>query len=146
MTQRTTKQGESPRVFDSYLDCVRKFPLKPIREKMHYREAMEVLGRLDSRADLDAGQEDYLDALSHFVGDYEKNFVKFKVEPLKPLEALKYLMEESDMSVTDLGHVVGSRGLASEILSGKRGLSKVTIRKLAARFCVSPALFLGDNS
>ena len=146
MTQRTTKRQASGRVSDSYLNCVRMFPLKPIRTKTLYREAVDVLGRLSMRTDLDAGQEDYLDALSHFVGDYEKNFVKFKVEPLKPLEALKYLMEESDMSVTDLGHVVGSRGLASEILSGKRGLSKVTIRKLAARFCVSPALFLGDNS
>jgi HTH-type transcriptional regulator / antitoxin HigA len=143
MRQKMVSREAPPLASDSYLECVRKFPLKPIRDESLCREAVEVLGRLAMRTDLDAGEQDYLDALSHFVGDYEKNFVKFKAEPLAPLEALKYLMEENDMSVTDLGYVVGSRGLASEILSGKRGLSKAVIQRLAKRFCVSPSLFLG---
>jgi HTH-type transcriptional regulator / antitoxin HigA len=65
---------------------------------------------------------------------------------MTPLEVLKYLMEQNDLSTTDLGYAVGSRGLASEILNGKRGLSKLIIQKLSVKFSVDPGLFLGEQS
>jgi HTH-type transcriptional regulator/antitoxin HigA len=55
-------------------------------------------------------------------------------------------MEENEMSTTDLGYVLGSRGLASEVLNGNRGLSKTLIRKLADKFGVDPGLFIEDAS
>ena len=55
---------------------------------------------------------------------------------------LKYLMDQSGMRPTDLGRVLGNRGLASLILHGHRQLSKTHIRKLTEHFKVSPAVFL----
>jgi antitoxin component HigA of HigAB toxin-antitoxin module len=51
-------------------------------------------------------------------------------------------MEENEMNTSDLGYILGSRGLASEVLSGKRGLSKALIRRLSERFHLDPRLFL----
>ncbi len=143
MILKTARPHTAARVTDSYLACVREFPLRPIRAEAEYREALEILGRLASREGLDAGEGDYLAALSHFVGDYERNAVKLKLHALKPLEALRYLMEQNHMTTTDLGNVLGSRGLASEVLHSKRGLSKLMIGRLAERFAVEPGLFLG---
>jgi HTH-type transcriptional regulator/antitoxin HigA len=51
-------------------------------------------------------------------------------------------MRENGMNTSDLGAVLGSRGLASEVLNGRRGLSKTLIAKLSRRFHIDPALFL----
>ena len=142
MTQKAAIHRRITRAADSYMACVSELPLRPIRTEDDYREALEVLGRLASREDLDAGEQDYLAALSHFVGDYERNSLALRLRPMKPLEALRFLMNQNDMTTTDLGDVLGSRGLASEILNGKRGLSKTIIRRLASRFAVEPSLFL----
>ncbi len=62
-----------------------------------------------------------------------------------PLTMLKYLMQESRMTQADLGRLLGNRALASLILNGRRQLSKSHIRKLAAHFKVSPALFFQSD-
>ena len=56
-------------------------------------------------------------------------------------EMLQFLMEEHGLSQADLPEV-GSQGVVSEILSGKRQLNVRQIRALAKRFHVSPAVFL----
>lgn len=45
------------------------------------------------------------------------------------------------MKPAHLGRLLGNRSLASQILNGKRGLSKTHIRILADRFHVAPGLF-----
>lgn len=56
-------------------------------------------------------------------------------------EILRALMEDHGLSQSDLPEV-GSQGVVSEILSGKRDLNVRQIARLAARFGVSPAVFL----
>jgi HTH-type transcriptional regulator/antitoxin HigA len=107
------------------------------------RTAGEILDRLVGREDLAPGQRDYLEALVRFVRDFEELNYRGKLQRLTPVEVLKHLMNENRMNTSDLGAVLGSRGLASEVLNGKRGLSKTLIAKLARRFRVDPTLFLG---
>lgn len=95
------------------------------------------------REDLTPGQRHYIAALARFVADYEQQHRLAKLARLTPIELLKHLMRENDMSTVDLGQVLGSRGLASEVLNGNRGLSKALIQKLARRFGVDPGLFIG---
>ena len=57
------------------------------------------------------------------------------------LEVLKYLMDEQRLTQSDLPEI-GSQGVVSEVLHGKRELNVHQIQKLAARFHVSPAAFL----
>ena len=144
MKKTPTLLATTFRASDSYLKCVRKFALRPLKGDLEYRAALEILGTLASQERLDDGEQDYLSALSQFVGDFEARKYPASLRQMKPLEALKYLMEENDMTTTDLGSVLGSRGLASEVLNGKRGLSKTSIRRLAEKFAVGPGVFLGS--
>ena len=59
-----------------------------------------------------------------------------------PIGLLKLLLAEHRLKAKDLSELLGvSKGLVSDILHYKRGLSKEVIRKLAARFSVSQEAF-----
>ena len=62
--------------------------------------------------------------------------------PVAPNEMLSYLMESSGRRTKDLLPMFGTRGRVSEILSGKRSISKEQAKKLAALFKVSADLFI----
>ena len=59
-----------------------------------------------------------------------------------PNEMLAYLMETSGRTAKDLLPVLGTRGRVSEVLSGKRSISKEQAKKLAAVFKVTVDLFI----
>ena len=126
---------------EDYLDLIREFPLRPLRTRADHALAIALYTRYASRSDLTSGQNDYFDALVHFIEDYENRTANSKLLKMSPLEALQHLMEENHLTTTDLDHIVGSRGLASELLHAKRGFSKTIVQKLAARFSVAPELF-----
>ena len=59
-----------------------------------------------------------------------------------PNEMLAYLMETSGRTAKDLLPVLGTRGRVSEVLSGKRSISKEQAKRLAAVFNVTVDLFI----
>lgn len=59
----------------------------------------------------------------------------------KPSEVLKSVMREHELRQSDLREI-GTQGVVSEVLAGKRELNTRQIRKLAKRFEVSPAVFV----
>jgi HTH-type transcriptional regulator/antitoxin HigA len=129
-------------VDEDYLELIRRLPLRPLRLAREFKTAAAILDELVGRDDLTDGQRDYLDALVRFVEEYETERLRGQLKKMPPLELLRHLMEENAMTTADLGYVLGSRGLASEVLNGKRGLSKRLIGRLAAKFAVDPGLFL----
>jgi HTH-type transcriptional regulator/antitoxin HigA len=58
-----------------------------------------------------------------------------------PIDTLKYLMEEHGVRQADLPEI-GSQGVVSEVLSGKRQLNLRQVKLLSERFKVSPAVFV----
>ena len=58
-----------------------------------------------------------------------------------PINALKTLMEEHGLKQSDLPEI-GSQGVVSEIISGKRQLNVRQLKLLGARFKVSPIVFV----
>jgi len=58
-----------------------------------------------------------------------------------PIETLKMLMAEHGLKQTDLPGI-GSQGVVSEILSGKRQLNMRQIKYLSNRFRVPPFVFM----
>lgn len=80
-----------------------------------------------------------LEILAVIIEDYENQHY---AEPEgSPDESLKHLMDEHDIKQSDLKEI-GSQGVVSEILSGKRKLNMRQIKLLAKRFSVSPAVFI----
>ena len=119
----------------------RLFLLRPIRKKSDYQNALTVATELSSRTDLTSEQDDYLEILTKIIADYEEKH--FEMSKHSPQEILKFLVEENQMSGSDLGRILGNRTLGPALLRGERTLSKTNIRKLAEYFSVSPALFFG---
>lgn len=61
--------------------------------------------------------------------------------PSGPVDILRHLMESNGLRQVDLLDVFGTASVVSEVLNGKRELSKNHILKLSERFHLSPALF-----
>ncbi|MFA7235624.1 MAG: hypothetical protein WC058_02065 [Phycisphaeraceae bacterium] len=123
-----------------YLKLIRRFPLRPIRSGRDHDQAMKLVSKLApvGEGSLSPGEEDYLDALTVLLADYDRQFDPVRVAGL---DVLKSLMEARDMSVSDLGRVIGSQPNASLILTGKREMSKAVMRTLGDYFGVDAAVF-----
>ncbi|MFL9874722.1 helix-turn-helix domain-containing protein [Paraburkholderia megapolitana] len=118
-----------------------KVPLRPITSDEEYDFAVRALNAL-----LDAGAADenhrlaaLADALGEFIGEYDDAHHQLPNVPAGDI--LKYLMLENDVRQADLPEI-GSQGVVSEILSGKRELNVRQIRAVSERFGVNPAIFL----
>jgi len=59
-----------------------------------------------------------------------------------PFEMVKHLMEKRGLKQADLVPVLGSRAQVSDLVNGKRGISKAQVKLLSEYFGVSPELFL----
>jgi len=81
----------------------------------------------------------FLEVLGIVIENYEAEHYKW--EDISGVDVLKFLMEEHGLKQQDLSEI-GSQGVVSEILSGKRQLNVNQLKKLAEKFQVSPAVFL----
>ncbi len=79
------------------------------------------------------------DLVGTMIEEYERSNIP---EPQgDPIGCLKYLMNEHGLKQKDLIEL-GSPGVISEILSGKRELNKRQIKALSERFNCNPAIFI----
>lgn len=100
----------------------------------------------------------FLDSVIDEVGEDENNPLASLIEPLgsliesyeshhvqeptgDPIETLKYLMQEHGLKQSDMKEI-GSQGVVSEVLVGKRSLNSRQIKALSKRFGVTPAVFI----
>ena len=116
------------------------FPPRPVHDSVDYANTMEVVMAMAGH-ELSDDQQDYLAILSEMILQYDRE----QDQPRNrgtPLERLQFLVKESGLSASDLGRLLGNRGMGSVYLSGKRGLSKANIRKLAEHFGVRADYFL----
>ncbi len=133
--------SEIDRIAKRYQALCELDPLTPSTSKAGYGAAVVHLNRL-----LDAGGASQahplaglVEALGEMIQSYEKR--QAPLPDAEPQEVLRYLMTEHGLRQTDLGGIA-SQGTLSDILSGRRGISKALAKKLAARFHVSAGVFL----
>ena len=126
----------------AYRRLCRLVPLGVLRSEKDYREAMAMLDEMIDEIGQDEGHPlaDLAEALAMFIHSYEETHAKIR-EATGP-EVLRSLMEEHGLTQSELPEI-GSQGVVSEILSGERDLNIRQIRRLAKRFGVSPAVFIG---
>ncbi len=128
---------------DSYLECVLAFPLTTIASDDHLEAAGKVMDRLLATGKLDRGQQAYLDALSDLVGSYEDEH--FSIEPASDADMLRHLLDAKGVSQAELHRETGiSKSSISEVLSGKKPLSRPMIRKLADYFAVDVSVLTAN--
>lgn len=124
-----------------YCRIRQRIPLGPLRTEVEYNLAVTVLDEIMD----EIGQQethplaDLAETLGLFIEAYEDAHIPFSDSSASDI--LRTLMEEHALKQSDLSEI-GSQGIVSEILSGKRDLNVRQITQLAARFGVSPALFM----
>lgn len=103
--------------------------VKPIRTKTDYKSALQRIDELiASNPKKGSATYDELDVLGTLVSAYED--IHYPIEAPDPVEAVKYLMEERGLKSKDLIPYFGSKGIVSEFLNRKRGLSTRIIKAL----------------
>lgn len=126
---------------DVQMHWVSVSPFLSVRNEREYDVAAARLnGLLDEVGD-DERHPLYslLDTLGTLVHAYEEKY--HPIPTSNGAEMLRFFMEEHDLTQSDLPEI-GSQGVVSEILSGKRELNLRQVRALASRFGVSPAVFI----
>ena len=99
------------------------------------------LERLDTRGrPLTPEEENLAELMTLLVRQFEAS--KYPLGHAGPLEALRVLMEDREIRQRDLIPVFGSSSVVSEVLNGKRSISKMHARKLAEYFHVPASLFI----
>jgi len=119
-------------------------PPRPIKSrKMHqgYSEAVRTLMRESASLDSDSrtAVNQYLSAVVPFIEQFEKK--EFPIGSATPEEVLAFLIEQHDLSQYDLAKELGGQPVVSQILRGKRRLTREHIERLSRRFEVSAATF-----
>ena len=115
--------------------------IAPIRDEAHYQRMVAILEALLDEA---TGDENHpamglVDIVGDLIEDFETE--RHPLPDVTGVSALKFLMEQHGIKQSDL-HEIGSQGVVSEILTGKRELNIRQVRALSERFCVSPATFV----
>ncbi|MEK9179923.1 MAG: helix-turn-helix domain-containing protein [Patescibacteria group bacterium] len=64
-----------------------------------------------------------------------------KLDDVSPRDVIRHLMDSNNLRQKDMVDVFGTESIVSEILSGKRNLTVKHIKRLSAKFHVSPAVF-----
>lgn len=119
--------------------------VSPVLSTLHTEEQYEkAISWLDQLIDEDRRNsrpvlDSLIDTLGTLIKDYEDRNLP---EPEgDPIGVLQYLMDEHQLKQSDLPEL-GSQGVVSEIISGKRQLNIRQIKALSKRFHVSPAVFI----
>lgn len=109
-------------------------------EDEHKRLVKEVEKLIDLGEELTDEQAELFDLLVTLIEQYEDKHYQLKTAT--PHEILNELMLARDLKQNDLIEVFGSKGITSEVINGKRSISKNQAKALGKFFHVSPALFL----
>jgi HTH-type transcriptional regulator/antitoxin HigA len=113
---------------------------RPIQTEKENQRAVALLEELDLREDLSPEEEQLAELLTLLIEDFEER--RYAMKPAPPLEMLEVLMEDRGLRHKDIWPVFGNKGLASEVLNGKRAISKAQAKKLAEYFHVPVELFI----
>lgn len=128
---------------DSYLEQVLAFPLASIKSDEHLLAAQDVMDRLLGQGKLDQGEEMYLDALSDLVASYEDSH--HSIEPASDADMLRHLLETRGITQAELSKETGlAKSSISEVLAGRKPLSRQMIRKLANYFDVDVSVLAAN--
>ena len=105
--------------------------------------AIQIAGRLMLRDedDLTPEESQLLDLLVTLIEDFEEKAYPISDKSDPPL-ALRELMREHELKQTDMLDIFGSQGVVSQVLNGKREISKAQARRLSERFRLPIDIFI----
>jgi antitoxin component HigA of HigAB toxin-antitoxin module len=125
----------------TFLELCTAHLLRPIHDKVGHENALEVIQAL-AGLELNEDQLDYFESLAIIVNDYEAKNLGM-LGKSTPLEVLRFLVEQNDISTRELGRILGKdESLGAKILSGQRNITVEHAKILGDRFSVAASVFI----
>ena len=131
-----------PLTFNSnnYTNLLVKYQPKVIKTEVENERAIALAEELEHNLHRTPEEEALLELLVILVEKFEEEH--YSIPQQTPHSMLLHLIEDNDLKQEDLVGVLGSRGVVSEVVNGKRGISKSQAKALAAFFNVEVGLFI----
>ncbi|NCJ07588.1 transcriptional regulator [Synechococcales cyanobacterium C] len=124
----------------AYCNLLTKVIPKIIETEDEYEYVMLVTEKLTFQKDRTPEETALYKLLVTLIETYESE--KYALDEVRPHEALQHIMEASETRQSDLVGIIGSSGVVSEIVNGKRSISKSQAKALGEYFKVSSSLFI----
>lgn len=107
--------------------------IHPIHTDEDYRAALQNVSALfDNEPEPGTPEGDYFDIMITLIEAYESK--NFPTDLPNPIDAIKFRMEQSGLSASDLAPAIGRTNRVYEVLNGKRALTLPMIWKLHELF------------
>ena len=113
--------------------------IKPIKTEIDYKSALQRIEILWG-AKKDSSEGDELDLLATLVETWEMK--NYPVLPPDPVDAIKFRMEQMNLTPSDIGKIIGSRSRVSEILKRKRKITLKMAKALHEKLMIPAETFL----
>jgi HTH-type transcriptional regulator/antitoxin HigA len=134
------KEMDSGVANSEYTRLLRRISPKVIHSEKENESYTQALYELDQRGSkLTRAERELAELLTLLIEDFESK--RYELPRAKPIEVLRFLMDQRGLRQKDLAGIFGTRSIVSEVLSGKRKLKKEHIARLSQRFHVSPDVF-----
>ncbi|MBO4704990.1 MAG: DNA-binding protein [Spirochaetaceae bacterium] len=116
-----------------------KNEIRLIKTDEEYKAALKLADNLFD-AEPDTPDGDKLELIVALIEIYEKEH--FPIENPSPLAAIRFRMEQMNLSPKDLIPIIGSKSKVSEVLSGKRTLSLNMIRRISSELGIPAEILI----
>lgn len=119
--------------------------IRPIHSETDYRAALgDIAALMESDPAPGTPKGDRLDILATLVQAYEARH--FPIDAPDPVEAIKFRMEQSGLSVKDLEPIIGRANRVYEVLSRKRPLTLAMIRRLHRSLGIPAEVLIAETA
>ena len=125
---------------DTYASLLVEFQPKVITTEEENERALRIVENLMAVKNRTLEQNALLELLVILIEKFEDEH--YQLNASTPHSILLHLMEARDLKQSDLVGVLGSKGVTSEVINGKRSISKAQAKALGEFFHVSHTLFL----
>ncbi len=124
-----------------YIDLLSQTIPSVIETESEYQRLLTLTESLHFKQDRTLEEKKIYKLLVTLIELYESQ--QYSMPASSPHEILQHIMESSGLRQTDLAEIIGaSSGVVSQIVNGKRAISKAQAKALGHRFKVSPSLFI----
>lgn len=123
-----------------YAQLLAKYQPKVIETEVENDRAIELAEELEHKANRSVEEDAILELLVTLIELFEEE--QYPIPEGTPHSMLLNLMESNNTKQENLVGVIGSRGVVSEVVNGKRSISKAQAKALAEFFSVDVGLFI----
>ena len=123
-----------------YVQLLAKYQPKVIETEEENDRALSIANELEHKDNRTIEEDKILELLITLIEKFEEE--QYPIPKGTPHSMLLHLMEAGGIKQENLVGVIGSRGVVSEVVNGKRSISKAQAKALAEFFSVEVGLFI----